>query len=121
MLRSRFLSQVTDIFFPRSNQDIANQAVLEVSDRLLYDIENGRVPYRHGPLDPRLGTSSRSSNCSTCHEALQNCTGHFGHVRLPLPSFHIGYLRFIMMILQDICKVCFQCSRPLGLFLVAAN
>ena len=38
----------------RSNQDIANQAVLEVSDRLLYDIENNRAPYQHGPLDPRL-------------------------------------------------------------------
>jgi hypothetical protein len=40
--------------FVRSNQDIANQAVLEVSDRLLYDIENNRAPYRHGPLDSRL-------------------------------------------------------------------
>ncbi|TDZ24948.1 DNA-directed RNA polymerase III subunit rpc1 [Colletotrichum orbiculare MAFF 240422] len=90
----------------QSNQDIANQAVLEVSDRLLYDIENNRAPYQHGPLDPRLGTSSKTGKCATCHEALQNCTGHFGHVRLPLPAFHIGYLRFVMMILQDICKDC---------------
>jgi len=43
-----------DFACARSNQDIANQAVLEVSDRLLYDIENNRAPYRHGPLDPRL-------------------------------------------------------------------
>ncbi|KAK1509405.1 RNA polymerase Rpb1 [Colletotrichum costaricense] len=90
----------------QSNQDIANQAVLEVSDRLLYDIEKNRAPYQHGPLDPRLGTSSKTGKCSTCEESLQNCTGHFGHVRLPLPAFHIGYLRFVMMILQDICKDC---------------
>ncbi|GAO15382.1 hypothetical protein UVI_02010460 [Ustilaginoidea virens] len=38
----------------QSNQNIANQAVVEVSDRLLYDIENNRAPYRNGPLDPRL-------------------------------------------------------------------
>lgn len=38
----------------RSNQDIANQAVLEVSNRLLYDIEKNRAPHPHGPLDPRL-------------------------------------------------------------------
>ncbi|KAF4974565.1 hypothetical protein FZEAL_8537 [Fusarium zealandicum] len=38
----------------QSNQDIANQAVVEVSNRLLYDIENNRAPYRHGPLDPQL-------------------------------------------------------------------
>jgi DNA-directed RNA polymerase III subunit RPC1 len=42
----------------RSNQDIVNQAVLEVSDRLLYDVENLRRPVQHGPLDSRLvGTS----------------------------------------------------------------
>ncbi|KAH7354052.1 DNA-directed RNA polymerase III subunit RPC1 [Plectosphaerella cucumerina] len=90
----------------QSNQDIANQAVLEVSDRLLYDIENNRAPYQHGPLDPRLGTSSKVGKCATCQESLQNCTGHFGHVRLPLPAFHIGYLPFVRTILQDICKDC---------------
>ena len=40
----------------RSNQDIANQAVLEVSDRMLYDVENLRKPVQHGPLDTRLVT-----------------------------------------------------------------
>ncbi|KAF5635130.1 DNA-directed RNA polymerase III subunit RPC1 [Fusarium sp. NRRL 52700] len=90
----------------QSNQDIANQAVLEVSDRLLYDIENNRAPYRHGPLDSRLGTSSKQGRCSTCQESLKDCNGHFGHVRLPLPAFHVGYLRFIMSILQEICKDC---------------
>ena len=38
----------------RSNQDIVNQAVLEVSDMVLYDVEKNRSPFRHGPLDPRL-------------------------------------------------------------------
>ncbi|EEU45360.1 uncharacterized protein NECHADRAFT_41824 [Fusarium vanettenii 77-13-4] len=90
----------------QSNQDIANQAVLEVSDRLLYDIENNRAPYRHGPLDSRLGTSSKAGKCATCELSLSECNGHFGHVRLPLPAFHVGYLRFIMSILQEICKDC---------------
>ena len=34
------------------------------------------------------------------------CVGHFGYVRLALPAFHIGYLRFIQSILQNICKNC---------------
>jgi DNA-directed RNA polymerase III subunit RPC1 len=38
----------------RSNQDIVNQAVLEVSDRMLYDVEKLRRPVQHGPLDARL-------------------------------------------------------------------
>ena len=55
--------------------------------------------------DTMQGTSSKGGKCATCQDSLQNCTGHFGHVRLPLPAFHVGYLRFIMSILQDICKV----------------
>lgn len=38
----------------RSNQDISNQAVTEISNRLLYDIENNRAPYKNGPLDIQL-------------------------------------------------------------------
>ena len=54
------------------------------------------------------GTSStnRESKCSTCNLGLQDCPGHFGHVRLPLPVFHIGYLKYIQATLQNICKDC---------------
>jgi DNA-directed RNA polymerase III subunit RPC1 len=52
------------------------------------------------------GTSSKTGICETCGEGLQNCNGHFGHVRLALPAFHIGYLKLVMNILQNICKVC---------------
>ncbi|KAI1089999.1 beta and beta-prime subunits of DNA dependent RNA-polymerase [Rostrohypoxylon terebratum] len=94
----------------QSNQDIVNQAVLEVSDRTMYDVGRGREPIQNGPLDKRLGTSSKTGICSTCGLRLQDCTGHFGHVRLPLPAFHIGYIKFTITILQNICK---DCSRIL--------
>ncbi|KAH8887781.1 beta and beta-prime subunits of DNA dependent RNA-polymerase [Thozetella sp. PMI_491] len=90
----------------QSNQDIVSQGVLEISDSMLYDVDRNRAPYPHGPLDPRLGTSSKTGKCSTCQLALNFCSGHFGHVRLPLPCFHIGYLKYIQMILQNICKDC---------------
>ncbi|KAK4159323.1 DNA-directed RNA polymerase III subunit RPC1 [Cladorrhinum sp. PSN259] len=91
-----------------SHQNIVDQGVIEVSDPLLYDVENGRRPFPHGPLDPRLGTSKtdRESKCSTCNQGLNECPGHFGHVRLPLPVFHIGYLKYIQATLQNICKDC---------------
>ena len=34
-----------------------------------------------------------------------DCEGHFGHISLELPVFHIGYLKSIYNILQKICKV----------------
>ncbi|KAK3995740.1 hypothetical protein QBC44DRAFT_319295 [Cladorrhinum sp. PSN332] len=91
-----------------SHQEIVHQGVLEVSDPLLYDVEKERTPFAHGPLDPRLGTSKtdRDSKCATCDQGLQDCPGHFGHVRLPLPVFHIGYLKYIQATLQNICKDC---------------
>ncbi|KAH6655660.1 DNA-directed RNA polymerase III [Truncatella angustata] len=94
----------------QSNQDIVNQAVVEVADRTMYDLDRGREPIKNGPLDKRLGISSKVATCLTCDLRLQDCPGHFGHVRLPLPVFHIGYLRFTMKILQEICK---DCSRVL--------
>ncbi|XXH03433.1 hypothetical protein Hte_009835 [Hypoxylon texense] len=94
----------------QSNQDIVNQAVIEVSDRTMYDIDRGREPTSNGILDKRLGISSKTGTCSTCGLRLQDCVGHWGHVRLPLPAFHIGYIKFTITILQDICK---DCSRVL--------
>ncbi|KAL7623348.1 DNA-directed RNA polymerase III subunit C1 (rpo31) [Parahypoxylon ruwenzoriense] len=94
----------------QSNQDIVNQAVIEVSDRSLYDVDRGREPTQNGVLDKHLGTSSKTGTCSTCGLRLADCTGHFGHVRLPLPAFHIGYIKFTITILQNICK---DCSRVL--------
>ncbi|CZT45060.1 probable DNA-directed RNA polymerase III subunit RPC1 [Rhynchosporium secalis] len=90
----------------QSNTQIVNQGVLEVSDRILYNMEAGRKPMENGPLDTRLGTSSKTGICNTCGEGLQNCNGHFGHVRLALPAFHIGYLKLTQMFLQNICKDC---------------
>ncbi|KAG9247944.1 hypothetical protein BJ878DRAFT_111427 [Calycina marina] len=90
----------------QSNQQIVNQAVLEVSTRNLYDIDRNRAPFANGALDSRMGTSSKTGTCTTCQEGLQNCNGHFGHVRLALPAFHIGYLKLTMNILQNICKDC---------------
>ncbi|KAI9740872.1 MAG: hypothetical protein M1818_004477 [Claussenomyces sp. TS43310] len=97
----------------QSNQDIVNQAVIEVSDRMLYDIEKNRAPIRNGALDPRLGISAKhGATCDTCGESLTLCNGHFGHVRLALPAFHIGYLKLVIAILQQICKDCARVLLP---------
>jgi len=37
---------------------------------------------------------------------LAQCVGHFGSIKLQLPVFHVGYFRFILSILQSICKKC---------------
>jgi DNA-directed RNA polymerase III subunit RPC1 len=88
-----------------SNDDIISQAVVEVSDRKLFDLERDRAVVPNGPLDARMGISNKSATCQTCGGALQVCNGHFGHVRLVLPTFHVGYFKRVIGILQEICKV----------------
>jgi DNA-directed RNA polymerase III subunit RPC1 len=97
-----------------SNQDIVNQAVLEVSDRNVYDLtpaaDNTRALTANGPMDIHMGISSKTGKCGTCGEGLDKCNGHFGHIKLALPAFHVGYLKHIIEVLNCICK---DCSRVL--------
>ena len=97
-----------------SCQDLVNQSVVEVADRHVYDLESSNGIDRNvttfGPLDRRLGTSSANVVCETCLKPLKGCNGHFGYVKLALPTFHIGYLRKIIEVLHSICKVISFCS-----------
>ncbi|KZZ90018.1 DNA-directed RNA polymerase III largest subunit [Ascosphaera apis ARSEF 7405] len=95
-----------------SNQDMVSQSVVEVSDRKLFDLDHDRTVARHGPLDGRMGISSKSGTCETCGGSLQACNGHFGHVRLVLPAFHVGYFKRVISILQEICKFLRELRRP---------
>ncbi|VEU20021.1 DEKNAAC100573 [Brettanomyces naardenensis] len=89
-----------------SDAEIVAQSEVEVSTRNLFDLDRGRVPVRNGALDPRMGISSNISECATCHGNLATCHGHFGHIKLALPVFHIGYFKAIIQVLQTICKNC---------------
>ncbi|KAL2218370.1 putative DNA-directed RNA polymerase III largest subunit [Thermoascus aurantiacus ATCC 26904] len=95
-----------------SNDDIVSQAVVEVSDRKLFDLERERAVVPNGPLDARMGISNKTGTCETCGGALQVCNGHFGHVRLVLPAFHVGYFKRTIGILQMICKDCSRILLP---------
>jgi DNA-directed RNA polymerase III subunit RPC1 len=89
-----------------SDKDIIAQSEVEVSKRDLFDLENGRSPAVHGALDTRMGISSNSSECSVCRGNLATCHGHFGHLKLSLPVFHVGYFKATIQVLQSICKCC---------------
>ncbi|ODQ78217.1 hypothetical protein BABINDRAFT_65579 [Babjeviella inositovora NRRL Y-12698] len=89
-----------------SAADIVAQSEVEISTRDLYDLENGRTPKAGGAIDKKMGVSSSSAECTTCSGVLATCHGHFGHVRLALPVFHVGYFKLIIQVLQTICKTC---------------
>ncbi|KAL6121678.1 hypothetical protein NUSPORA_01366 [Nucleospora cyclopteri] len=72
-------------------------------------LENG-IPKEGGLIDIRMGTTEKSFVCQTCNNTMYECVGHFGHIELCKPMFHVGYTNKIKKLLE--C-VCFYCSRLL--------
>lgn len=88
------------------NNDIVNQSQVELADRRMYNLDEGRRIAEYGPLDRRMGISQKKEECRSCGQKLNECNGHFGHVKLVLPCFHVGYFKKTISILQTICKTC---------------
>jgi DNA-directed RNA polymerase II subunit RPB1 len=80
------------------------------------NIENLRTyndegePCIGGINDLRMGTINKLKNCETCGCDCNDCPGHFGHIELVKPVFHVGFLQTINKILK---AVCFNCSKIL--------
>lgn len=63
-------------------------------------------PRERGLNDPHLGSIDRSFKCATCDEGMTVCPGHFGHIELATPVFHVGFINKIKKVLETICYNC---------------
>jgi len=70
------------------------------------DLYDNMEPKRGGLIDTRLGTTINSLECATCGLDSTHCIGHFGHIDLADPAFHIGFLQFMKKILSCVCLKC---------------
>ena len=77
------------------------------------EIYEGGKPKLGGLMDPRQGVIDRSARCQTCAGNMNAGPGHFGHIDLAKPVYHIGFIQKTMKILR--C-VCFYCSKLLVRF-----
>jgi hypothetical protein len=62
---------------------------VQVVSKNLYEL-NRAEPQPYGCLDRRMGISSKKAVCLTCFKQLADCIGHFGHIDLELPVFHMS-------------------------------
>ncbi|ODV60282.1 DNA-directed RNA polymerase II subunit RPB1 [Ascoidea rubescens DSM 1968] len=69
-------------------------------------MDENRKPKLGGLSDPRLGTIDPSFKCQTCGEGMSECPGHFGHIELAKPVFHIGFIPKIKKVCESICMNC---------------
>ena len=94
------------------NKEIKNMSALGKDTQGLIKCEfyDNMEPQTGGLIDQRMGVTSNELTCKTC--GLNNCTGHFGHITLAQPVFHMGF--YDSRVLHDILKcVCIKCSKLL--------
>ena len=92
-------------------QGISQVSEFEAVNRNAYE-QATRTPEVAGVLDRRLGVSDKQSTCETCGCKLQDCPGHYAHIELVLPVFHIGYFKPLLAVLQSVCKACSRVLIP---------
>ena len=75
-----------------SPEEIKNMSVAPIEYPETMDEQNLR-PRQLGLADPRLGSIDRAFKCGTCDENMSECPGHFGHIELAVPVYHVGTLQ----------------------------
>ncbi|KAK1324599.1 DNA-directed RNA polymerase II subunit RPB1 [Acorus calamus] len=109
-----------DMRFPHSPAEVAKVRTVqfgilspdEIRQMSVVQVEHSETtekgkPKMGGLSDPRLGTIDRKMKCETCMANMAECPGHFGHLELAKPMFHIGFMKTVLTIMR--C-VCFNCS-----------
>ncbi|EES09829.1 hypothetical protein BDA96_05G145200 [Sorghum bicolor] len=112
-----------DVRFPHSPAEVAKVELVqfgilspdEIRQMSVAQIEYAETmekgkPKAGGLSDPRMGTVDRKIKCQTCMSGMAECPGHFGHLELAKPMFHIGFMKTVLSIMR--C-VCFNCSKIL--------
>lgn len=101
-----------------SPEEIKNMSVVHVEYAETMD-ETKQRPREKGLNDPKLGSIDRAFMCATCQENMNECPGHFGHIELAVPVFHVGFINKTKKLLETVCHNCSkikvdEVSRPRG-------
>jgi DNA-directed RNA polymerase II subunit RPB1 len=71
----------------------------------IVDNNTGR-PTEGGINDLRMGTVDKQLECQTCGCKFEHCPGHFGHIELARPVYHVGFVETCLKILRCVCYNC---------------
>lgn len=89
-------------------EEIEKKSVAEIVST---DTYSGSEPIIGGLFDSRMGVIENERICKICHQKNAFCPGHFGHIKLAKPIFHMQFFDVVRKILK--C-VCFRCSSLLA-------
>ncbi|KAK6632552.1 hypothetical protein RUM43_013320 [Polyplax serrata] len=91
--------------------EIFDLSVVEVKTSLCFNALDH--PLKDGLYDLLMGPSGTiNETCLTCRQTVRNCSGHFGHINLPLPVVNPLFHREVFTILKISCGHCFHLVIP---------
>ncbi|KAG4305911.1 hypothetical protein PORY_000821 [Pneumocystis oryctolagi] len=89
-----------------TSQEIEKISVKQIVDPVIFDYLGH--PSKGGLYDLALGPLNRSTLCSTCHLDERYCPGHFGHISLPMSTYHPLFLPQLYRLLRATCLYCYH-------------
>ena len=87
------------------NEIMIDSRIPDPNGIIIQEIHDNNESVEKGVIDKRLGIMDKCE-CDTCGETALKCPGHFGHIKLVEPVFHIGFLSFVKNILSCVCIRC---------------
>lgn len=60
----------------------------------------------------KLGVSAWEESCLTCDGFLEECCGHEGHMKIPIPIYRIFFVKRLIQILNCVCFYCQRLRMP---------
>jgi DNA-directed RNA polymerase II subunit RPB1 len=91
-------------------EEVIRLSVANLENETIYDGITS-MPSIKAINDPRMGTMNKDLLCLSCKGMQVDCPGHFGHIDLAKPVYHLGLIEYIRKILK--C-VCYNCSKLLA-------
>ena len=78
----------------------------EIRKRSVCEIVSKRSEGENSVNDPRLGPNDEKTSCITCKRSFHECSGHEGHIELPMPVINPELRGVVLSILSCICSHC---------------
>lgn len=93
------------------NKEIKRMSVLNEKSGpspglIVPDLYDNTEPKKGGLIDQRMGVTSNELECTTCGLSTNYCVGHFGHMDLAEPVFHMGFYDYVISLLRCVCIKC---------------
>ncbi|CAH2096482.1 unnamed protein product [Euphydryas editha] len=94
-------------FLMFNDEDVKKLSVAKITNTTSFDSMGN--PTKGGLYDPALGPiRERNDFCTTCSNSLINCSGHFGHIELPLIVVNPLFIKNIYTLFRVTCLKCFK-------------